>query len=153
MWPPRLTPRSSRCAWLPDFRRYLVRKAGDSVVVDFVRERVAQLYPKLECDGVRMDPAEEIVANKLCALLGRVEIRDLVDLYFLERAGLPPEAFVEQAARKDAGITPATLAWVLSEFRVPEEIPGGVDRHTLETYARALEKRFRRLAIPAAGDS
>jgi len=137
----------------PDFRRYLVRKGGDSVVVDFVRERVPQLYPKLERDGLRMDSAEEIVVNKLCTLVGRVEVRDLVDLYFLERAGLAPEQFIQQAARKDAGVTPATLAWVLSDFRVPDEIPGDVDRETIEAYARGLEKRFRRLAMPATHGS
>jgi predicted nucleotidyltransferase component of viral defense system len=137
----------------PDFRRYLVRRGDESVVVDFVRERVPQLYPKLERDGLLMDSAEEILVNKLCTLLGRVEIRDLVDLYFLERAGLMPEAFIEQAARKDAGLTPATLAWVLSQFRVPEEIPGGVPREKIEAYARDLEARFRRLGMPAAGGS
>jgi predicted nucleotidyltransferase component of viral defense system len=137
----------------PDFRRYVVRKAGESVVVDFVRERVPQLYPKLERDGLRMDSAEEIVVNKLCALLGRVEVRDLVDLYFLERAGLSPERFVQDAAQKDASVTPATLAWVLSEFRVPDDVPGDVDRETIAGYARELEKRFRRLAMPATHDS
>jgi predicted nucleotidyltransferase component of viral defense system len=137
----------------PDFRRYVVRKGDDSVVVDFVRERVPQLYPKVERDGLRMDSAEEIVVNKLCALLGRVEIRDLVDLFFLERAGLAPERFVQQAAQKDAGLTPATLAWVLSQFRVPDDIPGDIDRETIEAYARELEARFQRLAMPAGDGS
>lgn len=132
----------------PDFRRYLVKTETDAVVVDFVRERVPQAFPKIERDGLRMDSPEEIVVNKLCALLGRVESRDLVDLYFLVRAGLPPERFLEDAARKDAGLTPATLAWVLSQFVVPDEVPGGLDREALQTYARVLEARFRRLAVP-----
>jgi hypothetical protein len=70
------------------------------VVVDLIRERVPQLHPKVRRDGVLTDPVEEIVANKICALLGRAEVRDLVDLYFLDRAGFPVEQFLGDAQRK-----------------------------------------------------
>jgi len=52
---------------------------------------------------VLVDPAPEILANKLCALLSRSELRDLVDLFALERAGLRIDEALPLAARKDAG--------------------------------------------------
>jgi hypothetical protein len=75
----------------PDFRRCAIRRYGEGIVVDFIRERVPQLHPKIVREGITMDPVEEIVANKICALLGRAEIRDLVDLHALEHAGFPVE--------------------------------------------------------------
>jgi hypothetical protein len=43
----------------PDFRRRVVRRGGDAVVVDLVRDRVPQLVSdKPEVRGVRVDPPE-----------------------------------------------------------------------------------------------
>src|SRR5262249_10969596 len=100
----------------PEFRRYTLRRGSESIVVDFIRERVPQLRRKDVRDGITMDPVEEIVANKICALLGRAELRDVVDLYCLDAAGFRLERFLGDAQRKDGGVTPAALAWVLSEM-------------------------------------
>lgn len=94
---------------------------------------------------------EEIVANKICALVGRAEIRDLVDLYFLDRAGFPVERFMADAARKDGGVTPAVVAWILSGLSVPARLPGDVGPETLRAFALDLERRMRRLAARDSG--
>ena len=107
----------------PDFRRYLIQDAAESMVVDVARDRAPQLRPKVDRGGVRTDSVEEIVANKICALVGRSEVRGLVDLYCLERAGFRVEDFLEDAMRKDGGVTPATVAWILSGLSVPAELP------------------------------
>ncbi|HYO16470.1 MAG TPA: hypothetical protein VE685_25010, partial [Thermoanaerobaculia bacterium] len=45
------------------------------VVVDLVRDLAPQLFPdKPLIGGIRIDPPEEILANKLCALLTRAGI-------------------------------------------------------------------------------
>jgi hypothetical protein len=76
---------------------------------------------------VAVDPPDEILANKLCTLLSRAEIRDLVDVRALERAGYAVETSLDDAARKDAGLTPGQLAWVLSEIEIGEDAePPGV---------------------------
>jgi hypothetical protein len=134
----------------PDFRRYVLHRGRETMVADFIHERVPQLHPKVVRDGVVMDPVEEIVANKICALLGRAEIRDVVDLLALETAGLPVEKFLGDAQRKDAGVTPAALAWVLSEIVVPDVLPGNADVNTVRAFVHQLEDRMRRLSIPAA---
>jgi len=132
----------------PDFKRYLLRAGAESVIVALVRERVAQLHPKVVRDGVLTDSVEEIVANKICAVVGRSEIRDLVDLYFLDRSGFHVENFLGEAARKDAGVTAATLAWILSNISLPDSLAVGVDPTELRNFVRDLEARMRRLALP-----
>lgn len=137
----------------PDFRRYLVRAGAESLVVDLVLDRAPQLYPKVDRDGVLTDAVEEILANKICSLVGRSEVRDLVDLYFLDRAGFRVECFVADAARKDGGVTPATVAWILSGLTAPRTLPEGVDAEALAAFARDLEGRMRRLAAEDARPS
>jgi hypothetical protein len=132
----------------PDFRRYALRRGADVVMVDFIRERVPQLHEKVIRDGITMDPVEEIVANKICALLGRAEVRDVVDLHRLELAGFRVEQFLADAQRKDAGVTPATLAWVLSEVTVPDTIASDVDPQAVRAFVRDLESRMRHLSAP-----
>ncbi len=135
----------------PDFRRRLLRRGGESVIVDLVRERVPQVFPdKPVIAGIRVDPAEEIMANKLCTLLGRAEVRDLVDLRALEGAGLSLRDALNAGARKDRGLTPAQLAWVLSEIRIgdDERLPGSVAVPELREYLRDLIERLSRLAQP-----
>ena len=94
--------------------------------------------------------ALEIVANKICALLGRAETRDVVDLYCLELIGFRVEQFLVDAQRKDAGVTPGALAWVLSELVVPDVLPGDVDPEALRVFVRDLEARMRRLSMPSS---
>ena len=73
-----------------------------------------------------------------------------MDLLFLDRAGYPPEADVELALRKDAGIDPGVIAWLLGQFPV-EPLPVmlvPLDAGELRTFRDDLRERFRRLATP-----
>ncbi|MBK7601491.1 MAG: nucleotidyl transferase AbiEii/AbiGii toxin family protein [Acidobacteria bacterium] len=86
----------------PEFRRVLVQRGDEAVVVDLIREYVVQVSPKKQIIGnIRVDPPEEIMANKLCALLSRSEIRDLVDVRALELAGYKFEDALTAAQAKD----------------------------------------------------
>ena len=136
----------------PDHRRYLFARArdDDSTRVDFVRDRGPQLRPKSTRDGVAMDSVEEIIANKITALASRSEIRDVVDLYCLEQAGYCIDDYFDDALRKDAGATPATIAWLLSTLRVPERLPGDIPREAIIAYVGELEARLRKRALPPA---
>jgi hypothetical protein len=133
----------------PDFRRFLLSRENESVRIDFIRDRAPQLYPKVVRDGVRTDSVEEIVVNKLCALVGRSEIRDLVDLMYLEQAGYRVENYLDSATHKDAGITPGTVAWILSTYTIPDELPANAKREDVIRFARDLEKRMRDAARPS----
>jgi hypothetical protein len=135
----------------PDFRRVLLTRGDESVVVDLVIERSEQIRPEKPTHGVvRVDPPEEIFANKLCTLLGRAEIRDLVDVRALEGLGLGLKEALAAGQRKDGGLTPAQLAWVLSQMTIGDEatLPGGVAPSELRDYLRGLIDRLARLAHP-----
>jgi hypothetical protein len=125
----------------PDFRRLLIVRGTDEARVDLVRDRAPQLLEKVVRDGLRTDSVDEIFANKICALVGRSEARDLVDIRALEEKGLRVEDSIPLAAKKDGGVTPATLAWLLGSFVT--------DDPALATYAKALEGRMLAMARPA----
>jgi predicted nucleotidyltransferase component of viral defense system len=135
----------------PDFRRLLLSRGSEAIVIDLVRDRVPQVAPeKSVINGIRIDPPEEIMANKLCALLSRSEIRDLVDVRALEMAGHRMEDAIPAASLKDAGLTPAQLSWVLSQLRFGDEMvpPGGVSVEELRLYLAEFVDRLARMAFP-----
>ena len=135
----------------PEFRRVLLSRGDDSVIVDLVIEHTEQVRPEKPVHGtVRVDPPEEIFANKLCTLLGRSEIRDLVDARALEGLGLSLTDALAAGQLKDGGLTPAQLAWVLSQITIGSEatLPGGVAPEELREYVRSLIDRLARLAHP-----
>ena len=135
----------------PDFKRFAVSRGDEIVVVDLVRDRVPPVFAgKADFGGVLVDPIEEIVANKLTTVVGRMEERDLVDLYVLEGAGYRVENFLDAALAKDGGCTPATLAWLLSELQIPTDakLAGGVNPRALSAWIGELVQRLRRAAAP-----
>jgi hypothetical protein len=134
----------------PRFLRAVLQRGDESVVVDLVHDQAQLVSEKPERDGVRLDPANEILVNKLTTLVSRAEERDLIDVMFLERSGLRVEEALPAALAKDGGCTPATLAWVLSEISVPDgvAIPGGVSATELRAYLADLIVRLRRAALP-----
>jgi hypothetical protein len=135
----------------PEFRRLLLSRGDESLVVDLVVEHAEQVRSEKPAHGlVRVDPAEEIFANKLCALLGRSEIRDLVDVRALEGLGLSLTDALAAGRRKDGGLTPAQLAWVLSQISIGDDaaIPGGATQRELRLYLDGLIDRLARLAHP-----
>jgi predicted nucleotidyltransferase component of viral defense system len=134
----------------PGFKRYAMMRPDASLIVDLVLERAPQIFKqKIERDGVIVDPIEEILVNKLTALVGRAEERDLVDLFCLEKAGHSIEAALEYALVKDGGCTPATLAWVLSEWQIPDgaHLPAGVKPAELRKFIEDLVRRLRGAAF------
>ena len=135
----------------PYQRRFLLRREHEGVVVDLVYEPVPQgVAAKPKVGAIRVDPASEILANKLGALLQRAELRDLVDVRALEQAGHRVERALPLAMRKDAGLTAAQLAWVLSQVEIGDEasLPGGVPASELREYLEDLRSRLLRLALP-----
>jgi hypothetical protein len=128
-----------------------LRRGAEAVVIDLVREYAEQAAPeKPTVNGIRVDPPEEILANKLCALLSRSEIRDLIDVRALELAGFRVEDALRAAAAKDRGLTPAQLGWVLSQIELGDDLtpPGGVSVDELRSYLSDLISRLATQAFP-----
>lgn len=140
-----------------DFRRYLVERGTEATTVDLVRERVVQAVPeKPEIDGVRVDPLEDILANKICTLISRSEVRDLWDVYQISRRGLSLDAALETAAMKDGGATVEALVWILSELFWPAlgqlaERERLSDWENVEDFFKRLQKDLAIRLLPGGG--
>lgn len=135
----------------PGFKRFVVTQNQEMLVVDLVLDETPSTgIEKLVVEGIVVDPPEEILANKLTAIVGRTEERDLVDLMMLEASGLRVEDALPFALAKDGGCTPANLAWLLAQMTIPDEasLPGGVSPQTLRSYVVALVDRLAILAAP-----
>ena len=134
-----------------DFRRFLFTRGSESLVVDLARDLSPQIdEEKPEIHGIRVDSTREIMANKLCTLLSRAELRDLVDVRALDREGLSVEEHLPLAAQKDAGLTAGQLAWVLSQIEIGDDAspPGGVSATELQSFLESLIRRLTAMAYP-----
>jgi hypothetical protein len=115
-------------------------------VVDLVIDRAPALAVEKNVFGrVVVDSPREILANKICALIGRSAIRDLVDLQALVETGHDLGQAFADASQREAGADPATLAWVLDQMVIGEKapLPGGVDPIALERFRRELVRKLR----------
>ncbi len=63
-----------------------------------------------------LDSKDNILANKLTALIGREEPKDMVDIFFLLRDGLDIKKALLDADSKAAGISPPFIAKRLTDF-------------------------------------
>jgi hypothetical protein len=136
----------------PHFRRYLLQRGDESTVADFVYEVAPQIVAEKPRFGdFLVDSLEDIAANKICTLLGRGEMKDFLDLYFLHQHGVDIKQAIEWARRKDMGISPATLAFVLSEVtfhRIPDYVLKPVTVEALTEFFTRLQKELVRESFP-----
>jgi len=107
----------------PAFVELRVADEHSSVVVDLVADASYAADPpqshRVGNATILVDSPREILANKLCTLLGRAEIRDLIDVEALLASGADLETALADAPSKDGGFSPLTLAWVLRSVDVP----------------------------------
>jgi hypothetical protein len=131
-------------------RAQLEASDGNRVEVDVVHEPVSDIStPPPPIEGVIIESLTDLRANKLTCILSRSEPRDLVDLYFLDQAGYPPEKDLEIALRKDAGIDPGVLAWILAQFPI-HPLPVMLEPLTteqLKQFRDSLAEKFRSHAV------
>jgi len=72
----------------PTFRRYQIIRGDDREIVDIVLDIGSQIDLDTPwIDDVRVDTLHEIVVNKITTLISRCELKDIVDLCFLEKTG------------------------------------------------------------------
>ncbi|MEW6283562.1 MAG: nucleotidyl transferase AbiEii/AbiGii toxin family protein [Candidatus Eremiobacterota bacterium] len=128
---------------------------GARVELDLVEDLVPDVEPPAPVEGVLVESLADLRANKLTCLLSRSEPRDLVDLMFLDRAGYPPEADLALALRKDGGMDPGVLTWLLNQFpcRPLPRMLQPLTEGELLAFRQDLQRRFRRIAVPADPDT
>ncbi len=104
------------------FHRLQVDDGQATTLIDLVAEPFAALLPPSRIqvgeNEICVDTPREILASKLCALLSRSELRDLEDVRALVESGCDLEQGLGDAAHKDGGFSPLTLAWILRSLEV-----------------------------------
>lgn len=128
-----------------------VTHAGESVVVDLVAEPVASIEPPqlTEHRGVKIlvDTAHEVLVNKLCALLHRSELRDLVDIKALLDVGGDLDRAISDAPTKDGGFSGLTLGWTMKSWQIADAARAA----GLESHAHELEQFRDELLVRVTG--
>jgi hypothetical protein len=141
------------------FSQLRVSDGAEVCIVDLVAEPVSPVETPLQIrigtSSLVVDTPHEILVNKLNALLGRSELRDLEDVKALLAAGGDLERALADAPRKDGGFSPLTLSWVLKELR-PRSLarvagwdPGKVEE--LEAFRDSLVERILAISSPEGG--
>lgn len=123
----------------PTFKHFQVGAAGDQITLHFARDFAPHLHSPNSFGSIVVDSIEDIAANKICAALGRTEIKDLIDLFFLDQAGYTVPGFFDAAKLKDAGLSWETLAYTLSQFHVSWIPPFMLKSVTIENLQCYLE--------------
>ena len=132
----------------PEFVRAELRLGEQRLEVDLAVDATPELAPRETIEGVVVASLVDLRAAKLTCLLSRSEPRDLVDVYFLERAGFAAEADLPLALQKDAGVDPAVLSWLLGQFPT-EPMPQLLQPLTAEelrAFRDQLRERIKRAA-------
>jgi len=133
------------------FVRARAQLADGPLELDLIHDAVPDIESApVAVEGIVVESLADLRANKLTCILSRSEPRDLVDLMFLDRAGFAPENDLPLALRKDAGIDPGVLAWLLGSFPI-EPLPAMLAPLTpdeLRSFRDELRERFRRIAVP-----
>jgi hypothetical protein len=97
------------------FAQLDVRRGTDSVVIDLVADPTPIAEPaqpfKLGDVTILVETPHQLLVNKLCALLSRSELRDLVDVHALVEAGLDLARALADCPGQDAGFSSLTFAW------------------------------------------
>jgi len=137
----------------PYFRRYELTRGHEREIVDLVVEETPQIdQEKNQFGPVVVDTLREIGVNKICTLLGRFEVKDLIDLYFLEKGGFDILTNLSLAEKKEGGLDPAVLSHLLSQYS-SLEIPlylqlKPLAPQDLSHFVDSLRRRFAEKAFP-----
>ncbi len=87
-----------------------VERGGDSVIVQWTRDSAYRFFPLLRHEelGLTLHPFD-LATNKLLALVGRAEPRDLVDALACHEALQPLGYLAWAACGKDPGFSPQAI--------------------------------------------
>lgn len=98
----------------PGFIRAIVRREGDATKLDWSRDSAWRFMPTVRDRrvGFLLHPVD-LAVNKILALAGRDEPRDVVDTLYLHRTVLVLGALCWAACGKDPGFTPLSLLELL----------------------------------------
>ncbi len=66
-----------------DFVRFVVSERGQPLQIDFVNDRVKRIGLPVSKNGILVDTIDNILSNKITAVLGRDEPKDIFDIFMI----------------------------------------------------------------------
>jgi len=144
----RLSLRVRESRRVADFAQYFLEGdayPGAVLKIDCVRDINVQFGEKVKHGSVIVDSLIDITTNKICAILGRTEIKDFVDLYFLHREILPLAHVFPLAKRKHVGLEEYGWAQAFSRVRALAMLPRMIKPITLEELRTFFEAQAKQL--------
>ncbi|MBI1870050.1 MAG: nucleotidyl transferase AbiEii/AbiGii toxin family protein [Chlamydiae bacterium] len=114
----------------PGFLRFLV---GDELKIDVVADVGFRVGTPIFIDQIRVDTLKNIAVNKVCAILGRLDIKDYVDLYIIFSQGeFDIFELLKQGKEKDQGLDPFVWASLVAEVDKFNTLPRLIKPVTLD---------------------
>lgn len=106
----------------PTFAQLDVRSGTDSVVLDLVADPTEVSEParpeSIGSTTILVETPHQLLVNKLCALLSRSELRDLVDVRVLLDAGGDLTRALVDCPKLDGGFSPLTFSWSVKKMAI-----------------------------------
>lgn len=125
------------------FYRLNLQQSGVNLKLEWVNDVPARVGTPVDHPILgKLDTAENILANKITALLDREEPKDFADIWgFCTQMDLALETAIEQAGSKAAGVFPADLARLLCKATPKDwEMVRWVDPPNMNEYLNELKK-------------
>ncbi|MFO7817290.1 MAG: nucleotidyl transferase AbiEii/AbiGii toxin family protein [Thermodesulfobacteriota bacterium] len=98
-------------------RDFVRLKIENKLQVDLVNDRVYRLgRSQKNSQGIRIDNIENICANKICAVLGRDDPKDVFDIYVIYSQSNIEWPEIVKATRKKCALDPEILEFRLNSF-------------------------------------
>lgn len=114
--------------------------------IDVVKEIPRQFGEIVDVDGVRVDSLENIGSNKILTIIGRLEVKDYLDLYFiLTKTDKKFADLFALAKQKDLGLSEFIFANIIvaaADFEIFPEIKLPFDRQDFVKFYENLSKEL-----------
>lgn len=105
----------------PTFRRYQINQ---ELQVDIVRDIDYRVGSPLLMENIMVDSKKNIAVNKVTAMLGRLEPKDYVDLYFLLKDGeFNILELINLGKNKDGGLDPFLWSKIIADAETFTVLP------------------------------
>jgi len=135
------------------YNEFIISCEGENTKLDFMQDIKVQFGQKKTFGNIIADSIENIASNKVCAILGRTEIKDFIDLYFiLNELNMDFDAIFAMAKQKDSGLNEFYFAGTLLEIKNLKILPRmikEIDIVDLNNYFLALADRLFDKAKPS----
>lgn len=126
-----------------NFLEFSVERKGQLLRCDFAMDSPYRLRNTIRNEdyGIDVDNVLDISCNKLSALYDRTDLKDFVDIYFINREIIPFEELVVEAKKKHVGLDNYWLSISLAKIETLDILPRILKLVTLDELRDFFRKK------------